>query len=113
MPILFVLFVSMIKDIIEDVKRHKQDRTENSRKTEILMPDNTWQQVSWKEITVGSIVRVKENQYFPADLALLTSSELKGICYVETKNLDGETNLKHKKAAKETVNLLKNGQFYL
>ena len=24
------------------------------------------------------------------------SSEASGICYVETKNLDGETNLKHK-----------------
>ena len=31
---------------------------------------------------------------------LLRSSESKGVCYVETKNLDGETNLKHKIAEK-------------
>ena len=32
---------------------------------------------------------------------LLQSSLSKGICYVETKNLDGETNLKHKQANKD------------
>lgn len=32
---------------------------------------------------------------------MLNSSLPKGICYVETKNLDGETNLKHKQASKE------------
>lgn len=33
-------------------------------------------------------------------MVLLRSSEPKGVCYVETKNLDGETNLKHKTAEK-------------
>lgn len=28
------------------------------------------------------------------------SSETKGICYIETKNLDGESNLKHKEIPK-------------
>lgn len=26
----------------------------------------------------------------------MQSSDPKGVCYIETKNLDGETNLKHK-----------------
>mmetsp|Transcript_19303 Transcript_19303/g.13961 ORF Transcript_19303/g.13961 Transcript_19303/m.13961 type:complete len:311 (+) Transcript_19303:560-1492(+) len=34
-------------------------------------------------------------------MVLLGSSGPKGICYIETKNLDGETNLKHKIANKE------------
>ena len=38
---------------------------------------------------------------FPADMVILQSSETKGSCYVETKNLDGETNLKTKQAPKE------------
>ncbi len=33
-------------------------------------------------------------------MILAQSSESKGVCYVETKNLDGETNLKHKTAEK-------------
>lgn len=41
-------------------------------------------------------------------MILISSSSDKGICYVETKNLDGETNLKHKKAIKECLNISKN-----
>ena len=45
---------------------------------------------------MGCLVKVKENQNFPCDLILIKSSLPKGIAYVETKNLDGETNLKQK-----------------
>lgn len=45
---------------------------------------------------------VLKDEYFPADILLLSSSDVKGICYIETKNLDGETNLKHKLANKST-----------
>lgn len=48
------------------------------------------------------------DESFPADLLLINSSTYKGICYIETKNLDGETNLKHKQALKETIVLSKN-----
>ena len=41
-------------------------------------------------------------------MIMINSSADKGICYVETKNLDGETNLKHKKAPKECVQLATN-----
>ena len=52
---------------------------------------------------VGQICKVRCDEYFPADMVLLNSDDPQGICYVETKNLDGETNMKHKMAQKKTV----------
>ncbi|SCV04284.1 LAMI_0H14884g1_1 [Lachancea mirantina] len=48
----------------------------------------------WKNVKVGDIVRIHNNDELPADIVLLSTSDADGACYVETKNLDGETNLK-------------------
>lgn len=55
---------------------------------------------TWKEVKVGDIVRVQNNEEVPADLLILSSSDEDSCCFVETKNLDGETNLKVKQAMK-------------
>lgn len=49
------------------------------------------------------IVKVLNNEFFPADMVCLQSGGPKGICYIETKNLDGETNLKYKVANKDVM----------
>jgi phospholipid-transporting ATPase len=43
-----------------------------------------------------------QDEYFPADVLFLTAENEEGTCYVETMGLDGETNLKIKKALDET-----------
>ena len=58
----------------------------------------------WQSELVA-IVQVKDREYFPADLVLLSSTNPEGVSYIETMNLDGETNLKMKKALKETWDL--------
>ena len=47
------------------------------------------------DLRVGDIIKIRNGEYFPSDLALLGSSD-KLICYIETRNLDGENNLKIK-----------------
>lgn len=59
---------------------------------------------------MGQIIKIRENEYFPCDILLLNTSLPKGICYIETKNLDGETNLKHKQADKKMLALSKNNE---
>lgn len=59
----------------------------------------------WKKLRVGDIIKVYKDEYFPSDLLLLSSSYEDGVCYVETMNLDGETNLKLKHALEVTTHL--------
>ena len=51
---------------------------------------------------------VKQDEAFPADIILVKSSLPRGICYVETKNLDGETNMKQKIASEHIEKKLNN-----
>ena len=48
-------------------------------------------------ISPGFAMQVEDGNVFPADLVLLASTHPEGVCYIETMNLDGETNLKLKK----------------
>jgi len=42
------------------------------------------------------LIKINEDEFFPADIVVLQSSDKGGGLFVETKNLDGETNLKTK-----------------
>ena len=66
---------------------------------------------TWKEVCVGDVVKVSKDEYFPCDILLLSSSFEDGICYVETMNLDGETNLKVKRCLEATLGLDKDQEF--
>lgn len=56
-------------------------------------------------IQVGNIIRVENNQSIPADIMLVSTSEPNGLCYIETAELDGETNLKAKQCLSETSDM--------
>lgn len=126
-PLSFIIAVSLIKDLFEDFARKASDRAENNSNVLVSTTKppqagaqtssrasgkglSSFQEIEWKNIRVGNIVKVMENQYFPCDVLLVGGSLPKGICYVETKNLDGETNLKHKQAPKQVTDEAENDQ---
>lgn len=58
-----------------------------------------------KDIRVGNLVFVKENEHIPCDIVVLKSSDEDGLLYIQTANLDGETNLKPRNAVSITQSL--------
>ena len=99
-----VIIIQMIKDGYEDVKRHLSDNEVNNRPISVLRNGQVLE-VPWKQVRVGDIVKVNQDESFPADLIGISSSEHQGICYIETSQLDGETNLKIKRCVHSTCEL--------
>lgn len=92
-PLCIILSISGVKEILEDIQRHRADRRINKKTTEVYK-NSEWTQTTWKNVQVGDLLKVRNNQCFPADLLLLQCSCETGISYIETVNLDGENNLK-------------------
>ncbi|XP_072697933.1 phospholipid-transporting ATPase FetA-like isoform X3 [Canis lupus baileyi] len=103
-PLLVVLSITAVKDAIDDMKRHQNDNQVNNRSVMVVM-NGRIKEDKWMNIQVGDIIKLKNNQSVTADVLLLSSSEPYGLTYIETAELDGETNLKVKQAISVTSNL--------
>ncbi|KAM9820089.1 phospholipid-transporting ATPase IC [Neosynchiropus ocellatus] len=104
-PLVVVLGVTAIKDLVDDLARHRMDKEINNRRCDVLL-DGRFQESKWRDIQVGDVVRIRKNDFIPADLLLLSSSNPNSLCYVETAELDGETNLKFRMGLRVTDELL-------
>lgn len=99
-PLVLVLVVTAIKDGYEDFGRRRSDKKENNR-TALVFREGEYQDKKWKKIRVGEMVKILANETVPCDIVLLSTSDPSGVCYVETLNLDGESNLKSRYARNE------------
>jgi len=94
----FVLLVTMIKEGYEDWQRYKQDREVNHKEAMVFDYDTQdFEFIPWKDLEEGDLVKLNKDGPIPADLLLICSSNTdSGLAFVDTMNLDGETNLKER-----------------
>eukprot|EP00794_Sanderia_malayensis_P011228 gene11228-12407_t len=104
LPLVFVISVTALKQGYEDWRRHQADKEVNNRDTFVIRHGKL-EDVYSKDIKVGDVVKVECNEEFPCDLVVLSSPHEEGQCHITTANLDGETNLKIRKALAETAEL--------
>ncbi|EFC42222.1 MgtA domain/ATPase domain-containing protein [Naegleria gruberi] len=98
-PLIVIVMIQMFKDAIEDLQRYRQDRKANNEKCRVIRGGQVVE-IRVKDVEIGEIVLVSKEETFPSDLLCIHSSREDDMCYVETANLDGETNLKTRRSLK-------------
>ncbi|RMX68185.1 hypothetical protein DD238_007664 [Peronospora effusa] len=112
-PVLFfVISIDAVFAVMEDLRRHTSDNEANSAVCHVIQ-DGQIVDRKWADIKVGDFLQIRNREVIPADVLVLAVAEpagepSSGICYVETKSLDGETNLKLRQAVAATMNSLSN-----
>jgi phospholipid-transporting ATPase len=115
LTLLFVMGVTSIREGLEDLERAKFDKEENERDAIVctFAGDKFIETVvRTKDIRMGDIIKLDGHCQVPCDMALLLTSNYKdgNTCYIETANIDGETNLKVREAPDGVKTLITTGK---
>lgn len=97
--LVLILVVDIVVLAREDMSRHRADGVMNANPVGVISRNAASGQIeeheeTWAGVKVGQVVRVRSKQAFPADLVLLRGSEPPGQAWVNTKPLDGESDMK-------------------
>lgn len=96
---------------IEDYRRHLDDDRTNRQKTLAArrQENGKWkfETIEWKDVCVGDVLKIRRGDTLAADCVFLRSASSDGEtpdrCYVMTAQLDGETNLKLRRAPRNVA----------
>lgn len=92
-PLMFVLLVSLVKELVDEFQRWKRDRELNLQKYKVLSADGVTLMAS-QSLCVGHVIEIEAGERVPADLILLKTSDEIGSTFIKTTQLDGETDWK-------------------
>uniref|UniRef100_A0A8C2EVG0 Phospholipid-transporting ATPase n=1 Tax=Cyprinus carpio TaxID=7962 RepID=A0A8C2EVG0_CYPCA len=101
-PLVLVLSITAVKDATDDYVSLTHTHTHYPI---LFFHFLSLQKEKWMNVRVGDIIKLENNQFVAADLLLLSSSEPHSLCYIETAELDGETNMKVRQSLSVTSEL--------
>ncbi|KNC96780.1 phospholipid-translocating P-type ATPase, flippase, variant 2 [Spizellomyces punctatus DAOM BR117] len=104
LPLVIVLAFSLAKEAYEDYHRYKADKAANTGLITLLRNGKRVETVR-QYVQPGDIVYLKKGDKCPVDAMLLSTSYEDGTCFIETAELDGETNLKRRSAVPQLCGL--------
>lgn len=99
MPLVFVITLSLLREMYEDLSRHNSDLQTNAMTTTHVKKykhmkeynqETILEIIKWKDLLVGDLVMIKNNESIPADIVMLASSDSSGGAFIQTSSLDGE-----------------------
>lgn len=99
-PLCFVLLVSEIRQFAEEYQKYRRDVQTNLSEIKRLIKqegEQVFETVTWESLHPGDVVLLYDRDNIPADLCVVYTGA-NNFSYVETSNLDGETNLKTRSA---------------
>ena len=93
LPLVFILGVAAIKEILEDMEKHKADNIQNGREVDVFdTSTKQWIRTKWSTLRCGQLVRIKNREFIPADIVLVGSSDqVNNGVFINTKSLDLES----------------------
>jgi phospholipid-translocating ATPase len=95
-PLAMVLFVTILKEAVDDYKRYKRDTEANSQKFKKITREG-YVDIMASEIKIGDIIQISANERIPADMILLHTTDKSQTIFLRTDQLDGETDWKLRK----------------
>ena len=109
-PFLMVVAIGLVLDAIEEIKRYRNDVKTNNTKVKVYKNEKL-RDMEWSKVKIGNLVKVKKDENFPADMIIIYSSNKEKNFYMQTSNIDGETNLKERDSLDYTQKLFSDKKF--
>jgi phospholipid-translocating ATPase len=107
-PLIFAFTLTAVKEGYDDYLRYKSDKIANERQCVVIQKGEK-KNIPSNAICVGDIVYLRNDTEIPCDLVLLGSSDDTGTSYIQTANLDGETDLKTRTVLTELLSMHEDG----
>jgi phospholipid-translocating ATPase len=77
-PLAFVLFVTMLREAYDDIKRAYRDKELNSQTYILLNANGRRKKIPSSQLQVSDVIVIQKNQRVPADVVLLQTSDKSG-----------------------------------